>query len=152
MNILLVAYKDMILSITQGNWDGRISVSKPLYLLAILDAIENNALFMNRIELSNVYIRNKFGEFYKRYYGNENGYMSAFFIRPYYHLSSSEFYHLVWKEENRPPIKGHTPSAKYFQEHLLYAKLDDELWELLQNAEYREFIRKSIITCFLSKK
>lgn len=63
MNILLVAYKDMILSITQGNWDGRISVSKPLYLLAILDAIENNALFINRIELSNVYIRNKFGEF-----------------------------------------------------------------------------------------
>lgn len=67
-------------------------------------------------------------------------------------LNTAPFYHLVWKEENRPPIKGHTPSAKYLQEHLLYAKLDDELWELLQNAEYREFIRKSIITRFLYKK
>ena len=120
-------------------------------MLAILDAIENNILSANRIELNDVYVRNKFGEFYKRYNGNEKGYLVAFFIRPYYHLNCSDFYHLVWKEENRPPIKGHTPSAKYLQEHLLYAKLDDDLWELLQNAEYREYIRKSIITRFLYK-
>ena len=144
MDILLVAYKDMILSITQGYWEGRVSISKPIYMLAILDAIERNVLISNKIELNDVYIRNKFGEFYKQYNGNEKGYLAAFFIRPYYHL--------VWKEENRPPIKGHTPSAKYLQEHLLYAKLDDELWKLLQNAEYREFIRKSIITRFLYKK
>lgn len=152
MDILLVAYKDMILSITQGYWEGRVSISKPIYMLAILDAIERNVLISNKIELNDVYIRNKFGELYKQYNGNEKGYLSAFFIRPYYHLNTAPFYHLVWKEENRPPIKGHTPSAKYLQEHLLYAKLDDELWELLQNAEYREFIRKSIITRFLYKK
>lgn len=152
MDILLVAYKDMILSITQGYWEGRVSISKPIYMLAILDAIERNVLISNKIELNDVYIRNKFGEFYKQYNGNEKGYLAAFFIRPYYHLNTAPFYHLVWKEENRPPIKGHTPSTRYFQEHLLYAKLDDELWELLQNAEYREFIRKSIITRFLYKK
>lgn len=123
MDILLVAYKDMILSITQGYWEGRVSISKPIYMLAILDAIERNVLISNKIELNDVYIRNKFGEFYKQYNGNEKGYLSAFFIRPYYHLNTAPFYHLVWKEENRPPIKGHTPSARYFQEHLLYAKL-----------------------------
>ena len=137
MDILLVAYKDMILSITQGYWEGRVSISKPIYMLAILDAIERNVLISNKIELNDVYIRNKFGEFYKQYNGNEKGYLAAFFIRPYYHLNTAPFYHLVWKEENRPPIKGH---------------LDDELWKLLQNAEYREFIRKSIITRFLYKK
>lgn len=151
MNILLVAYKDMILSITQGHWEGSVSISKPIYMLAILDAIENNILSTNRIELNDVYVRNKFGEFYKQYNGNKKGYLAAFFIRPYYHLNSSDFYYLVWKEEIRPPIKGHTPSAKYLQEHLLYAKLDDDLWELLQNAEYREYIRKSIITRFFNK-
>lgn len=151
MNILLIAYKDMILSLTQGYWEGNVSPSKPIYILAILDAIENN-LLTNRIELNDVHIRTKFSELYKRYNGNEKGHLVAFFIRPYYHLNSSDFYHLVWKEENRPPIKGHTPSAKYLQEHLLYAKLDDDLWELLQNPEHRENIRRSIITHFLTKK
>ena len=100
MDILLVAYKDMILSITQGYWEGRVSISKPIYMLAILDAIERNVLISNKIELNDVYIRNKFGEFYKQYNGNEKGYLSAFFIRPYYHLNTAPFYHLVWKEEN----------------------------------------------------
>ena len=52
MNILLVAYKDMILSIAQGYWEGSVSISKPIYMLAILDAIENNILLINRIELN----------------------------------------------------------------------------------------------------
>lgn len=71
MNILLVAYKDMILSIAQGHWEGNVSISKPIYMLAILDAIENNILSTNRIELNDVYVRNKFGEFYKQYNGNK---------------------------------------------------------------------------------
>ena len=94
MDILLVAYKDMILSITQGYWEGRVSISKPIYMLAILDAIERNVLISNKIELNDVYIRNKFGEFYKQYNGNEKGYLAAFFIRPYYHLNTAPFYHL----------------------------------------------------------
>lgn len=59
MDILLVAYKDMILSITQGYWEGRVSISKPIYMLAILDAIERNVLIPNKIELNDVYVRNK---------------------------------------------------------------------------------------------
>lgn len=81
----------MILSITQGYWEGRVSISKPIYMLAILDAIERNVLIPNKIELNDVYVRNKFGEFYKQYNGNEKGYLSAFFIRPYYHLNTAPF-------------------------------------------------------------
>ena len=73
-------------------------------------------------------------------------------VVPYYHLSSTQFYHLVWQKENRPPIKGHTPSAKYLRENLLYAKLDDELWELLQDAESREYLRESIVKRYLTKQ
>lgn len=83
-------------------------------MLAILDAIERNVLIPNKIELNDVYVRNKFGEFYKQYNGNEKGYLSAFFIRPYYHLNTAPFYHLVWKEENRPPIKRTYTICKVF--------------------------------------
>ena len=73
-------------------------------------------------------------------------------ILPYYHLGSSDFYHLVWCEKNRPPYNGNTPSEKYLRENLLYAKFDDELWEILQDAESREYIRRNIITRFLTKQ
>ena len=41
---------------------------------------------------------------------------------------------------------------KYLRENLLYAKFDDELWEILQDAESREYIRRNIITRFLTKQ
>ena len=44
-----------------------------------------------------------------------------------------------------------TPSAKYLREHLQYAKLDDELWKLLQDADNREYFRRNIINRYLSK-
>lgn len=74
-----------------------------------------------------------------------------FFIRPFFHLSSAPFYHLIWKQESESPKKSTTPSAKYLRENLLYAKLDDELWELLQDAESREYIKQNIIRRYLTK-
>ena len=64
-------------------------------------------------------------------------------------MSSEPFYELVWKEGTRPPILSHTPSAKYLREHLAYAKLDDDLWALLQEAENREYLRQVIIDQYL---
>lgn len=69
-----------------------------------------------------------------------------------YHLGSSEYYHLVWKTNSRPPMNTHTPSEKYLRENLMYAKFDDELWGILQDAESREYIRRNIITRFLTKQ
>lgn len=73
------------------------------------------------------------------------------FIRPFFHLSSASFYHLIWKQGAEVLKKFTTPSAKYLREHLLYAKLDDELWELLQDAESREYIKQSIIRRYLTE-
>ncbi len=42
--------------------------------------------------------------------------------------------------------------GKYLRENLLYAKLDDELWELLQDAESREYLRESIVKRYLTKQ
>ena len=62
------------------------------------------------------------------------------------------FYHLIWRQGLEPPVKTVTPSAKYLRENLLYAKLDDELWDLLQDAENREYLKRSIIERYLTEK
>lgn len=151
MNILLTTYLDMVLSVSTGNKNGLKSVSKPLCLLAIMDAIDSKELSSNKIELSNGFIHKRFGFLYEQVYDNRKGYEISFFIRPFFHLASSEFYHLIWKNEVKPPSMSATPSAKYLREHLQYAKLDDELWELLQDKDNREYFRQNIINRYLSK-
>ena len=105
----------------------------------------------NEIAMSNELIRKRFGQLYEQVNGNRKGYELSFFIRPFFHLSSASFYHLIWKQGAEVLKKSTTPSAKYLREHLLYAKLDDELWELLQDAESREYIKQSIIRRYLTE-
>ena len=152
MNALIVTYRDMMLSLHLGAVNGKPSVSKPLYVLAIMEAIECGALKENKINLANDVIRKTFGKMYEQINGNRKGYGSSFFVRPFFHLNSSPFYHLIWKRETETPDNSITPSAKYLRENLLYAKLDDELWELLQDAESREYLRESIVKRYLTKQ
>lgn len=141
-------YNDLILSIKRGNSIAGRSAAKPLFILSILECIALEYLGENKIMFNDNNLKDIYNAF-ARYY-NETSLKPI--ILPYFHLSSSDFYHLIWRKENRPPYNGKTPSEKYLKENLLYAKLDDELWELLQDAESREYIRKNIITRFLTKQ
>ncbi len=151
-NALLVTYKDMMLSLNLGTVEGRPSVSKPLYILAIIEAIEWDVLKENKIELGNDFIHKRFGQFYEHINDNRKGYDSSFFVRPFFHLNSSSFYHLIWKQEAEVPNNSSTPSAKFLRENLLYAKLDDELWQLLQDEESRAYLKRSIIKRYLTQQ
>ena len=149
--MLLTVYTDLILSLHTGSVNGNIAVSKPIYIITIIEAIKLGALEENKIGLDNEFIRNRFGHLYEQVYGNRKGYETSFFIRPYFHLDSASFYHLIWKQGVEYLKKSITPSAKYLRENLLYAKLDDDLWELLQDAESREYIKQNIIKRYLTK-
>lgn len=148
---LLSVYAEMMLSLHTGCTNGKGSVSKPLFIMAIIEAVEWGTLSENKITLTNDFIRKRFGQLYEQVYSNRKGYEVSFFVRPFFHLSSASFYHLIWKQGVEQPKKSTTPSAKYLRENLLYAKLDDELWELLQDAESREYIKKNIIRRYLTK-
>ena len=141
----------MILSIHTGSIDGKVALSKPLYITSIIEAIEWDALTENEIKISNEFIRKRFGQLYEQVNGNRKGYEVSFFVRPFFHLSSASFYRLIWKQGVEQSNKASTPSAKYLRENLLYAKLDDELWELLQDAENRDYIKQNIIRRYLTK-
>ena len=148
MDSYLAIYTDMLLSLQLGNYKGIVSLSKPLYVLAIIDSIE--AIESNRIYIDNLVIEQQFKKLYQRF---QDGfaYTRAAYIAPFFHLASSEFYHLIWKDKVKPPSMSSTPSAKYLREHLQYAKLDDELWELLQDDNNREYFRRNIINRYLLK-
>lgn len=150
-NALLSTYTEMILSIHTGSIDGKVALSKPLYITSIIEAIEWDALTENEIKISNEFIRKRFGQLYEQVNGNRKGYEVSFFVRPFFHLSSASFYRLIWKQGVEQSNKASTPSAKYLRENLPYAKLDDELWELLQDAENRDYIKQNIIRRYLTK-
>lgn len=150
MKALLVTYTDMILSLTLGNYRGRISLSKPLYLLSLIECVKYGKLCCNKFSLDDVYLQQMFFSQYEKVYGEKKCCLSTF-LKPFYHLASSTFYHLIWKREFESPSMSSSPSAKYLRENLLYAKLDDELWELLQDAENRDYIKQNIISRYLTK-
>lgn len=150
-NALLSTHTEMILSIHTGSIDGKVALSKHLYITSIIEAIEWDALTENEIKISNEFIRKRFGQLYEQVNGNRKGYEVSFFVRPFFHLSSDSFYRLIWKQGVEQSNKASTPSAKYLRENLLYAKLDDELWELLQDAENRDYIKQNIISRYLTK-
>ncbi len=149
MNLLLATYCDMMLSLDVGQKDGKKAISKPIYLLSLFDMIENGVLGSNCILFDNKHLRKRFGELYSKYNHSSKGFELSFFLRPYYHLGSSEFYHLIWKDDNSRPNNANTPSGKYLREHLQYAQFDDDLWNLLQDAESREYLNRNIIDRYL---
>lgn len=150
MKALLVTYTDMILSLTLGNYRGRISLSKPLYLLSLIECVKYGKLCCNKFGLDDVCLQQMFISQYEKVYGEKKCYLSTF-LKPFYHLASSPFYHLIWKRGFEPPTMSSSPSAKYLRENLLDAKLDDDLWEMLQDAESREYITQNIIRRYLTK-
>lgn len=148
---ILSIYTEMMLSIHTGSINGKTALSKPLYIIAIIEAMEWEALTENEIMLSNEFIHKRFGLLYEQVNGNRKGYEMSFFVRPFFHLASASFYHLIWRKGVISPKNSATPSAKYLRENLLYAKFDDELWELLQDVESREYIKQNIIRRYLTK-
>ena len=71
------------------------------------------------------------------------------FVKPYFHLSSSLFYHIKWNKGTKVESYAKTPSGKFLKEKSEYAYLDDSFWELLKGTEYRKEIKQLIVKTFL---
>lgn len=141
--LVLKIYRDLFLRLSRGNHRGVFSNAKPLFLLAVIDSIPN-IICNNQIEITNNY----FIELYKLQAKVYNQGKPTPIEKPLYHLNSEEFYTLVWKDGS-PHNIANSPSAKYLRENLAYAKLDDNLWELLQVQENRDYLKQVIINRYL---
>ena len=142
-------YGQQVRNLRLGTIDGHPAPSKPIFLLSIIDSISTKCLRANEILFYNKLLQGMYKMLYEYYINALPKYYLPFFIRPYFHLSSEPFYELVWKRDSRPPMLSHTPSARYLREHLAYAKLDDDLWLLLQDSGNREYFKEVITDQYL---
>lgn len=138
MDYVLDIYRQMFASLKRGNHRGVFSNANPIYLISLIDYLP--ALKENEF---------KWGDkaFLTTYLSNTTQLVASPptpIIKPFFHLSSEPFYTLVWRE-NPPDKLLKFPSARLLKDYLDYAKLDDELWKLLQDESSRLFLRECII-------
>ena len=134
-------YKNLLLSVNVAKNHGQVNIAKPILMLAIIRGIEEGSIKANRILYTESLITT-YNELFA-YYGNGPITSSVY---PYYYMGSEDFYFIKGKKART------TPSAKFLRENVEYACLDDDLWELLQNAETRNELRDAIIAHFIKPR
>lgn len=142
MNYRLDIYRQMLLYMRRGKSGGKYINAKPIFCLALINWAEKSQ--KNEIKWDDEGLFSNYDSLYIDF-----GIKPKTPIwKPFYYLSSEPFYSLIWNR-TLPNNIGEIISAKYLRENLLYAKLDDELWELLQEPNNREYLRNAIINQYL---
>ena len=145
---MLQFYNSKILKLHCASVRGRKILAKPILILAIIHSIENHIILNNEfpwgkqkellLEFNHIY-----EDLFIGYLPNE--YHTPLF-KPFFHLKHEGFWHLKLNEDVKFPTSS---SVGFLNKYVDYAYLDNELWELLQNFEYRKFIKETIIHNYL---
>lgn len=133
-------YKDAVLKITRGYYQGNPVNAKPILLIAMLDGIDNDLLKNNKIVISDELI-----QLYKETHIRYNSKVTPFY-KPFYYLQFDEFWHLRWIDKE--DLKT-LPNLKFLRCNVEYAYLDNALWDLLQDKETRDLFRQTIENYYL---
>jgi putative restriction endonuclease len=119
---------------------------KPFMLLSILDLFAQGALQTNFIK-----INPELGELFSKYWHllmplDRHGNMAL----PFFHLRSSGFWHLIPVLGKEALFEGirQVDTLSQLQKLILGAKLDDELFQLLQVEETRNALRTALIQTY----
>lgn len=143
-NYALEIYRQMIVSIKRGNRSGVVSNAKPVFLLSLIECVP--FLRENLISVGNPFLK----DFYNaniQYFAPK---CKAPLAMPYFHLNTCPFYSIIWKDESKQIMQAHSPSAKQLAQYIDGAKLDDELWKLLQEEENRQYLRQCLIDYYFT--
>ena len=133
-------YRDLIIITKRGNYRGKISNAKPVFIISLIDAISESVFTDNKLCFGNK-------DFEYIYYRNSAIYHNnTKIILPFYHLDTSEYYSIKWRQKYNGG--GHTPSTRFMLDNVEYAYLDNALWDLLQDKETRKTIREEIVRFF----
>lgn len=143
-NYALEMYRQMFVNLKRGNYRGVYSNAKPIFLISLIDYI----VFMEGNKLK--WEDKKFEELYYGNFGKLESSKPTPICKPFYFMTSENFYTIIWRE--KPEAKSLiSPSSKTLRDFSLYAVIDDELWEILQNKDNRAYLRASIMQAYFAK-
>lgn len=146
-NFYISAFLNLKTDKSKSRWDEQTTFRaphKPLLLLTILDLFAEGEILSNLIELTS-----ELGDLFAGYWSmvkpleRERGNIAM----PFYHLKSDGFWHLLPRPgyelilEKGPRIHA----ISKLKETTFGARLDDELYELMQNEESRNILRTILI-------
>lgn len=137
-NLSISYYDGLMMSLNVAKNHGVINIAKPVFLLTIISCIEDGSLLGNKIMYTEK-LESTYCNIYKKF--RDSKITSP--IYPYYYLNHEEFYHI------KGDTSRETPSKKFIKENIEYSALDDKLWEMLQDKNYREHLRSFIINHYL---
>lgn len=128
----------------QGNIKrtGIKKIAKPVLILSIIKGIENGTLKYNKFlfdDVEEIYntIFEQYAAIAKQH--DENTPLSY----PFYYLQSDDFWHLNFYEYSDNETSS--PSTAWIKRNVEYAYIDEELWIMLHNADYRFRLKNFII-------
>ena len=135
----------------KNRWNERTTYRaphKPLLLLAILDRFAEGAYSANLIEFDD-----DLSELFTIYWALvDPPSLRGNIAMPLYHLESDNFWYLLPREGYEEHLKygGKIHSIRKLRETVYGAKLDDNLYELLQQQEARDTLRTVLINTYFA--
>lgn len=140
-------YTKRIMSIRQAKINGEVILAKPVLLVALIDAIDNDVFTHNQFVIDD-WLEGRY-RMLMSHYAKESQFEDRTGIeKPFWHLESDGFWHLICPGDHN--YKGRTPSKAWLKEYVKYASLDESLWILLQNKVWRQKLRDYIVEHKLS--
>jgi len=153
MNEILKHYQQLFSSLRTDKNKKRWSITtrhqaphKPFLLLSILDQIASSNITKNFIEPS-LNLIETFNNYWSLIMPIGS---SASMSYPFYHLETSGFWHLVSTHGEQHQVGRTVSSVKRLLELYQGAKLDDDLFILLNNKEYRNDLRSILINHYFA--
>ena len=134
-------YTAAILRMRQAKVHGEAIVAKPVLLLALLEAMDEDVITNNRFHIDE-WLEEKYNTLMEKFTKNSQFEKITGIEKPFWHLETDEFWHL--KISTLFHEKGVTPSKHWLKENVEYAYLDESLWIMLMHKEWRMNMRNFI--------
>lgn len=135
-------YTKRIMNIRQAKIQGETIVAKPVFMVAIIDAIDSNVFTCNQFVI-NDWLEGHYKMLMTQYAKDSQFDDTTEIDKPFWHLESDRFWHLNYQGERLS--KSRTPSKAWLKENVEFAYFDESLWILLQNKVWRMKLRDYIV-------
>ncbi|NGP89192.1 HNH endonuclease [Fodinibius halophilus] len=145
---ILSSLKDLNANKDSTTWDQRTfqrAPHKPFLLLSILDGIEIGWIDDPRITLTQDLIETFF-RYWNRIMGEDRKTTIAL---PFFHMKSEPFWDLHYREGMTP--YSNSPSLGGLMKRLSHARMDDQLFAMMQDEEGQQRISSTIIRHYFSE-